>query len=83
MAKLSHHFNLHKPRLHYNNEPQLQEGARWGLHSDSHNFPKLSILKFMVLSTPRQSQRCKMEGDDNATVCAAHNGHNTLQLFEP
>lgn len=25
MAKLSHRFNLHKPRLHYNDEPQLQE----------------------------------------------------------
>lgn len=27
MAKLSHRFNLHKPRLHYSDEPQLQEGA--------------------------------------------------------
>lgn len=30
MAKLSHRFNLHKPRLHYNNDPRLQEAAHSG-----------------------------------------------------
>lgn len=30
MAKLNQPFNLHKPGLHYNNEPQLHEGTSSG-----------------------------------------------------
>lgn len=45
--------HLHKPRLHYNNEPQLQEGAHWWFLTSSLNSPKLGILTSVVLDSFR------------------------------